>query len=164
MMEGGDKMVKLETLVQQFLDNVVEQEKQVTNLQQTRDNLVVRQIEKIEEVALKLLPVIQTIKNMGYKFHVEGIDYMSKRGPILGYNSFEGELYVFDAESKCPCVINVHDNSVNNYSYSELLKQFDFPHVMNNLISILNYYQRIQREYQGIIDRFESELNEYQNL
>ncbi|PFC23511.1 hypothetical protein CN264_19080 [Bacillus cereus] len=163
-------MENLDLRIQQVMDTIKEEEIKVASLRETRNNLIAQQEEKIKEVAIKLLPVMQTIRNMGYRFHADGIDYMSKKGAILGFDKYEDELYVFDIEHQLPCIVDVRNlsnssnNPVNYIGYSELLSAFDFPEIMDNLLSVLDHYQDVQKEYQNTINKLEDELNDYENV
>lgn len=156
----------LDTRIQQVIDMSVEEERKINSLRENKDNLLSQQAQKIEEVALKLLPLMHTIKDMGYKFHVKDINYVSRRGPVIGFKDYEDELFVFDVANQFPCVIKVseRDQPSNNVNYHGLLKEFEFTQIMNNLLSILDHYQDIQEHYQEVITKLETDLNKYENV
>lgn len=115
-------------------------------------------------MALKLLPVMQVIKDRNYFFHGKNTDYRSARGPVLHYDNGEHMLYVFSVEEQGPCVVNLYDNSVKKLSYRKLVEDVDFLEIMEGLLLVLEHYKHLKEQYQSSINGLESELKTYEDI
>ncbi|MFS0688967.1 hypothetical protein AB1K89_06975 [Sporosarcina sp. 179-K 8C2 HS] len=157
-------MNKLDDLVKGFIERSEGDATLLKELEIKQHELVTKQEEKARQTAMKLIPAMELIASMGYRFKGKDTNYMSSRGPVLYHDSRNNMLYVFSVENKGPITVNLYDNEVKRTTYRKLLEIVDFTQVMDSLLMVLHLNDDVKESYKKSNAKLEDELNKYDDI
>ncbi|PEF90652.1 hypothetical protein [Bacillus cereus] len=154
-------MDKLNTVVEDLLKEIDTDLQGVKEYIRTVEGLLEKQENKVRETATTLLPVMRKIQSNNFNFMTQDERWVSRTGPILKYDDSENSLYIFSIKEEGPIILNMDTKKEAIISYDKLIKEVGFNTVMESLLSVVSYTERLQKKYQGIIDKLETELVKY---
>ncbi|TKH81144.1 hypothetical protein FC686_07435 [Bacillus cereus] len=154
-------MDKLNTVVEDLLKEIDTDLQGIKAYIRTAEGLLEKQENKVRETATTLLPVMRKIQSNMFNFTSQDGRWVTRKGPILKYNDRENSLYIFSIEDEGPIILNLDTNKEALISYDKLLKEVEFDTVMESLLSVVSYTEKLQKKYQGIIEKLETELVKY---
>ncbi|PEM52994.1 hypothetical protein [Bacillus toyonensis] len=154
-------MDKLNTVVEDLLKEIDTDLQGVKEYIRTVEGLLEKQENKVRETATTLLPVMRKIQSNNFNFKTQDERWLSRTGPILKYDDSENSLYIFSIKEEGPIIVNMDTKKEAIISYDKLIKEVGFNTVMESLLSVVSYTERLQKKYQGIIDKLETELVKY---
>lgn len=152
---------KLNTVVEDLLKEIDTDLQGVKEYIRTVEGLLEKQENKVRETATTLLPVMRKIQSNNFNFKTQDERWVSRTGPILKYDDSENSLYIFSIKEEGPIILNMDTKKEAIISYDKLIKEVGFNTVMESLLSVVSYTERLQKKYQGIIDKLETELVKY---
>lgn len=146
------------------MNGIKEDASLLDKLELKQKELIVEQEEKTRQTAIKLMPVMQLIASMGYRFKGKDTDYMSSRGPILKHDLRANRLYIFSLERKGPITVDLRDNEVKPITYRKLLEEVEFTQVMDSLLMTLQFNDDLIELYEKSNSELEAQLKKFDDI
>ncbi|PEO16788.1 hypothetical protein [Bacillus wiedmannii] len=154
-------MDKLKAVVEDLLKEIDTDLQGIKEYIRTAEGLLEKQENKVRETATTLLPVMRKIQSNNFNFKTQDEHWVSRTGPILKYDDSENLLYIFSIKEEGPMIFDIETKKEALISYDKLLKEVEFNTVMESLLSVVSYTERLQKKYQVLIDKLETELVKY---
>lgn len=158
-------MSNLISKVQELQKEILNEFDEIREYQKKRNELLEKQEVIVKKTAEALLPIMEIIKEQNIRFTGLNTSYYSKRGPILKEDEYEELLYVFSVKDKGPQIVYLNEpKRVSYISYDKLLEDVPFKDVMENLLYVLRYHEKIKNNILEDINKIEEEIKDYENL
>ncbi len=131
-------------------------------LQEQYNKIIEEQEVLFKKYLNKLMPCIEFIHSKRYRFIHPSIKYVSSKGPILGYNSKNNFLYVYDIKTKYPRKINMYNTDEMDFvSYKEIFELEGFENALQGLLYVPQIYEKLIKEIKQEIEINKELLNKY---
>jgi hypothetical protein len=121
------------------------------------DSLISEQVKLFLELAMKVMPVIDHLKEKGHNFYNEEFDFSALNGPVIGRD--DNFAYIYEGRGYLVTKYNYYNKESKPILLENFFASNSFKSAMDALLSVTKIQNRLIKQLQEEIDKKETELN-----
>ena len=142
-----------------------ENEKLISQYKENYEKLINEQEKILVTYINKVSPIINYLIDKGYELSHPSLNYFSKVGPILDYNSHNNLLYVFDIKSHIVREIKMNNlDDKKMFTLNQFVRFGNFGNAIDGILYCLKLHNIMIEQYQNEIDKKEEIISKYQGV
>jgi hypothetical protein len=154
---GGGNMSNVDQIIAKSIETLEENERVLQSYKASYQSVISEQQKLFLELADKINPIIEYLKEQGYHFYNSEFDFRASNGPVIGKdNKF---AYIYEGRGHLVTKYDYYNNESKVIVLDNFLSSNSFKLAMEALLSVTNIQSKIIKEFQDEIDKAETELN-----
>ncbi|OMF00281.1 hypothetical protein BK124_11530 [Paenibacillus amylolyticus] len=133
----------------------------VKRLERERMAVIQEQKGRFYQVAKKLTPIFEYVRENGYDFGNPDIKDLEKLGPLIGYDSNEVVTYFYDFKAEKIMSRDLVSSEINESNADFLFVNYGFETAMKGLLDPLDRIGKVEKFYKNDIEERHNLIKRY---